>query len=173
MGAVLPASTALLRAAFQCYAQSVFLAETNCHLKLSFLDRHYASQIARTRPQVTRAPSGFRKFQAQHLMLSRESGQPGAAATQTGEILKTNRDKLALRRQSIRMLTQQRATQRPWRRHHCGPAPGTDDRGWGTSVIHASSGTSVINPSGGSALNPSGGRVLNLSGDRLLSPSAD
>ena len=76
-----------------------------CHLKLSFLDRHYASQIARTRPQVTRAPSGFRKFQAQHLMLSRESGQPGAAATQTGEILKTNRDKLALRRQSIRMLT--------------------------------------------------------------------
>jgi hypothetical protein len=173
MGAVLPASTALLRAAFQCYAQSVFLAETNCHLKLSFLDRHYASQIARTRPQVTRAPSGFRKFQAQHLMLSRESGQPGAAATQTGEILKTNRDKLALRRQSIRMLTNSELRSAHGGGTTAAPASGTDDRGWGTSVIHASSGTSVINPSGGSALNPSGGRVLNLSGDRLLSPSAD
>jgi len=87
--------------------------------------------------------------------------------------LKTNRDKLALRRQSIRMLTNSELRSAHGGGTTAAPASGTDDRGWGTSVIHASSGTSVINPSGGSALNPSGGRVLNLSGDRLLSPSAD
>jgi hypothetical protein len=106
-------------------------------------------------------------------MLSRESGQPGAAATQTGEILKTNRDKLALRRQSIRTLTDSELRIAHGGGTSAAPAPGTDRQTIGTSgtsVINPSGG-SVLNPSGGSVLNPSGGRVLNPSGGRVLNPS--
>ncbi|MGX9789650.1 hypothetical protein [Mycobacterium sp. MMS18-G62] len=84
-----------------------------------------------------------------------------------------NRNKLALRRQSIRTLTDSEL-----RIAHGGnsaaPAPGTDRQTISasqTSVIRASSGTSVINPSGGSVANPSGGSVLNPSGGRVLNPS--
>ncbi|HVQ51223.1 MAG TPA: hypothetical protein VMS92_14375 [Mycobacterium sp.] len=90
--------------------------------------------------------------------------------------MNTNRNKLALRRQSIRTLTDSEL-----RIAHGGGngaitslAPGTDRQTIGTSgtsVIHASSGTSVINPSGGSVANPSGGSVLNPSGGRVLNPS--
>jgi hypothetical protein len=89
-----------------------------------------------------------------------------------------NRNKLALRRQSIRTLTDSelRIAHGGTGAGGSGPsvAPGTDRQTIGTSgtsVIHASSGTSVINPSGGSVLNPSGGRVLNPSGGRVLNPS--
>jgi hypothetical protein len=87
--------------------------------------------------------------------------------------MKTNRNKLALRRQSIRTLTDSELRIAHGGGTGAAPAPGTDKQtiGSGTSVIHASSGTSVINPSGGSALNPSGGRVLNPSGGRVLNPS--
>lgn len=83
--------------------------------------------------------------------------------------MKTNRNKLALRRQSIRTLTDSelRIAHGGGSTISTGPAPGTDRQTTSTSatsVIHASSGTSVINPSGGSVLNPSGGRVLNPSG---------
>jgi hypothetical protein len=107
-------------------------------------------------------------------MLSRESGHPRAATTQTGEIMNINRNKLALRRQSIRTLTDSELRIAHGGGTSAAPAPGTDRQTIGTSgtsVIHASSGTSVINPSGGSALNPSGGSVLNPSGGRVLNPS--
>jgi hypothetical protein len=112
-------------------------------------------------------------FQALRPMLSRESGQPGAATTQTGEIMKTNRNKLALRRQSIRTLTDSELRIAHGGGTSAAPAPGTDRQSItsGTSIIHASSGTSVINPSGGNVLNPSGGRVLNPSGGSFLNPS--
>jgi hypothetical protein len=88
--------------------------------------------------------------------------------------MKTNRNKLALRRQSIRTLTDSELRIAHGGGTSAAPAPGTDRQSTissGTSVIHASSGTSVINPSGGSVLNPSGGRVLNPSGGRVLNPS--
>ena len=94
--------------------------------------------------------------------------------------MNTNRKKLALRRQSIRTLTDSELRIAHGGGTSVAPAPGTDRQtiSTGTSVIHASgtsiinpsggsvqsSGTSVINPSGGSALNPSGGRVFNPSG---------
>jgi len=89
--------------------------------------------------------------------------------------MKTNRNKLALRRQSIRTLTDSELRIAHGGGTSAAPAPGTDRQtistgtsvihaSSGTSVIHASSGTSVINPSAGSVLNPSGGRVLNPSG---------
>jgi hypothetical protein len=86
--------------------------------------------------------------------------------------MKTNRNKLALRRQSIRTLTDSELRIAHGGGTSAAPAPGTDKQtiGSGTSVIHAS-GTSVINPSGGSVLNPSGGNVLNPSGGRVLNPS--
>ncbi|MDT5051427.1 MAG: hypothetical protein QOG75_7355 [Mycobacterium sp.] len=88
--------------------------------------------------------------------------------------MKTNRNKLALRRQSIRTLTDSELRIAHGGGTSAAPAPGTDRQTIGTSgtsVIHASSGTSVINPSGGSVLNPSGGRVLNPSGGSVLNPS--
>jgi hypothetical protein len=89
--------------------------------------------------------------------------------------MKTNSKKLALRRQSIRTLTDSELRIAHGGGTSVAPAPGTDRQtgtiSSGTSVIHASSGTSVINPSGGSVLNPSGGRVLNPSGGRVFNPS--
>jgi len=89
--------------------------------------------------------------------------------------VKTNRNKLALRRQSIRTLTDSELRMVHGGGNSVAPAPGTDRQtgtiSSGTSVIHAS-GTSVINPSGGSVLNPSGGRELNPSGGRVFNPSA-
>jgi len=88
--------------------------------------------------------------------------------------VKTNRNKLALRRQSIRTLTDSELRIAHGGGTSAAPVPSTDRQltiSSGTSVIHASSGTSVINPSGGSVLNPSGGSVLNPSGGRVLNPS--
>ena len=89
--------------------------------------------------------------------------------------MKTNSNKLALRRQSIRTLTDSELRIAHGGGTSVAPAPGTDRQtgtiSSGTSVIHAS-GTSVINPSGGSVLNPSGGRELNPSGGRVFNPSA-
>ena len=72
----------------------------------------------------------------------------------------TNRNKLALRRQSIRTLTDS-----DLRFAHGGgpsvvPVPGTDRQS--VSVYHPSA-----NPSGGFVLNLPNGRVLNPSGGRL------
>jgi len=90
--------------------------------------------------------------------------------------MKTNSKKLALRRQSIRTLTDSELRIAHGGGTGAAPAPGTDRQSTissGTSVIRGSqSGTSVINPSGGSALNPSGGSALNPSGGRVLNPSA-
>jgi hypothetical protein len=88
--------------------------------------------------------------------------------------MKTNRNKLALRRQSIRTLTDSELRIAHGGGTSAAPAPGTDKQtiGSGTSVIHASSGTSVIHASSGtSVINPSGGNVLNPSGGRVLNPS--
>ena len=87
--------------------------------------------------------------------------------------MKTNRNKLALRRQSIRTLTDSELRIAHGGGTSAAPAPGTDRQtiGSGTSVIHGSSGTSVINQAGPSILNPSGGRVLNPSGGSVLNPS--
>jgi hypothetical protein len=88
--------------------------------------------------------------------------------------MNANRNKLALRRQSIRTLTDSELRIAHGGGTSVAPAPGTDRQSTispGTSIIHASSGTSVINPSGGSVLNPSGGSVLNPSGGRVLNPS--
>ena len=70
-----------------------------------------------------------------------------------------NRNKLALRRQSIRTLTDSELRIAHGGGTSAAPAPGTDRQtiSTGTSVIHASTGTSVINPSGGRVNNPSGG----------------
>ncbi|MBI3224284.1 MAG: hypothetical protein HYZ39_04400 [Mycolicibacterium cosmeticum] len=82
--------------------------------------------------------------------------------------MNTNR-KLALRRQSIRTLTDSELRIVNGGGTSAAPAPGTDRQTIGTSgtsVIRGSSisgGTSIINPSGGSVINPSGGRVLNPS----------
>jgi hypothetical protein len=86
-----------------------------------------------------------------------------------------NRNKLALRRQSIRTLTDSELRIAHGGGTSAAPGPGTDRQTIGTSgtsVIHGSfaSGPSM-NPSGGSALNPSGGNVLNPSGGRVLNPS--
>jgi hypothetical protein len=90
--------------------------------------------------------------------------------------MKNNRNKLALRRQSIRTLTDSEMSIAHGGGTSVAPAPGTDRQTSsvtsGTSIIRGSSGTSVINPSGGSALNPSGGSALNPSGGRVLNPSA-
>jgi hypothetical protein len=87
--------------------------------------------------------------------------------------MNTKRTKLALRRQSIRTLTDSELRIARGGGTSVAPAPGTDKQTLtiGTTVIHASSGTSVINPSGGSVLNPSGGRDLNPSGGRVFNPS--
>jgi hypothetical protein len=89
--------------------------------------------------------------------------------------MKTNRNKLALRRQSIRTLTDSEMRVAHGGGTSAPPAPGTDRQTStvtsGTSIIRGS-GTSVINPSGGSALNPSGGSALNPSGGRVFNPSA-
>jgi hypothetical protein len=80
--------------------------------------------------------------------------------------MNSNRNKLALRRQSIRTLTDSELGIVHGGNTSAAPAPGTDRQTIGTSgtsVIRVS-GTSVVNPSGGSALNPSGGRGLNPSG---------
>ncbi|MCT7368510.1 hypothetical protein [Mycolicibacterium llatzerense] len=81
----------------------------------------------------------------------------------------TNR-KLALRRQSIRTLTDSELRIAHGGGPSVAPAPGTDRQtiSTGTSIIRQSTGTSIINPSGGS---PSGGNVLNPSGGRVLNPS--
>jgi hypothetical protein len=103
-------------------------------------------------------------------MLSREAANQGRDHT-TGEIMKTNSNKLALRRQSIRTLTDSELRIAHGGGTSAAPAPGTDRQSTatitsGTSVIHGSSvsGTSIVNPSGGRVLNPSGGSVLNPSG---------
>jgi hypothetical protein len=102
-------------------------------------------------------------------MLSREAANQGRDHT-TGEIMKTNSNKLALRRQSIRTLTDSELRIAQGGGTSAPPAPGTDRQTAtitsGTSVIHGSSvsGTSIVNPSGGRVLNPSGGSVLNPSG---------
>ena len=91
--------------------------------------------------------------------------------------MKTNRTKLALRRQSIRTLTDSEL--RVANGGNTSAAPGSDRQtiSTGTSVISQSGGTSVINPSGGSVqsgtsvINPSGGRGLNPSGGRVFNPS--
>ncbi|MDT5065748.1 MAG: hypothetical protein QOK02_1903 [Mycobacterium sp.] len=83
--------------------------------------------------------------------------------------------KLALRRQSIRTLTDSELRIAHGGGPSVAPAPGTDRQTIGTSgtsIIRGSvsGGTSVINPSGGSVasgtsvINPSGGRALNPSG---------
>jgi hypothetical protein len=83
--------------------------------------------------------------------------------------MKTNRNKLALRRQSIRTLTDSELRIAHGGGPSVAPAPGTDRQtstsNSGTSIIRASvsGGTSIINPSGGRVLNPSGGSVLNPS----------
>ena len=84
------------------------------------------------------------------------------------------RNKLALRRQSIRTLTDSELRIANGGGTSAAPAPGTDRQTIGTSgtsIIHASSGTSVINPSGGSVANPSGGFGINPSGGRVFNPS--
>jgi len=68
-----------------------------------------------------------------------------------GEIMNSNRNKLALRRQSIRTLTDSELRIVNGGGTGGAPAPGTDRQTIGTS------GTSVISPSGSRALNPSGG----------------
>lgn len=90
--------------------------------------------------------------------------------------MNTNRNKLALRRQSIRTLTDSELRIAHGGGPSVAPAPGTDRQTIGTSgtsIIRGSvsGGTSVINPSGGSVassgtsvINPSGGRALNPSG---------
>ena len=84
--------------------------------------------------------------------------------------MNTNRNKLALRRQSIRTLTDSELRIAHGGGPSVAPAPGTDRQTIGTSgtsVIRGSSisgGTSIIHPSGGSVANPSGGRALNPSG---------
>jgi hypothetical protein len=88
--------------------------------------------------------------------------------------MNAKRDKLALRRQSIRTLTDSELRIAHGGGTSAAPAPGTDRQTIGTSgtsVIHASSGTSVINPSGGIVANPSGGFGLNPSGGRINNPS--
>ena len=93
--------------------------------------------------------------------------------------MNTNRKKLALRRQSIRTLTDSELRIAHGGGGSISTAAGTDKQtiSSGTSVIRAS-GTSVINPSGGSVqssgtsvINPSGGSVLNPSGGRVFNPS--
>jgi len=93
--------------------------------------------------------------------------------------MNTNRKKLALRRQSIRNLTDSELRIAHGGGGSISTAAGTDKQtiSSGTSVIRAS-GTSVINPSGGSVqstgtsvINPSGGSVLNPSGGRVFNPS--
>jgi hypothetical protein len=107
-------------------------------------------------------------------MLLLNANQPGPANTK-GSIMNTNRNKLALRRQSIRTLTDSELRIVNGGGTSAAPAPGTDRQTIGTSgtsVIRGSlsGGTSVINPSGGSVasgtsvINPSGGRALNPSG---------
>ena len=87
--------------------------------------------------------------------------------------MNTNRNKLALRRQSIRTLTDSELRIAHGGGPSVAPAPGTDRQTIGTSgtSVIRQSGTSVINPSGGSVassgtsvINPSGGRALNPSG---------
>jgi hypothetical protein len=83
-------------------------------------------------------------------------------------------NKLALRRQSIRTLTDSEMRIANGGGTGAAPAPGTDRQSIGTSgtsIIHASTGTSVINPSGGSVANPSGGFGINPSGGRVFNPS--
>jgi hypothetical protein len=85
--------------------------------------------------------------------------------------MNSNRNKLALRRQSIRTLTDSEL--RIVNGGGTGaPAPGTDRQTIGTSgtSVIRQSGTSVINPSGGSAMS-SGTSVINPSGGRVLAPS--
>ena len=72
--------------------------------------------------------------------------------------MNTNRNKLALRRQSIRTLTDSELRIVNGGGTGGAPAPGTDRQTIGTS------GTSVIRPTGTSVINPSGGRALNPSG---------
>jgi hypothetical protein len=79
--------------------------------------------------------------------------------------MNTNRNKLALRRQSIRTLTDSELRIVNGGGTSAAPAPGTDRQTIGTS------GTSVIRPTGTSVINPSGGRVLNPSGGHVLNPS--
>jgi hypothetical protein len=86
--------------------------------------------------------------------------------------MNSNRNKLALRRQSIRTLTDSELRIAHGGSPSIAPAPGTDRQTIGTSgtSVIRPSGTSVINPSGGSVasgtsvINPSGGRGLNPSG---------
>jgi hypothetical protein len=80
--------------------------------------------------------------------------------------------KLALRRQSIRTLTDSELRIVNGGGTGAAPAPGTDRQTIGTSgtsVIRLS-GTSVINPSGGSVAS-SGTSVISPSGSRALNPS--
>jgi hypothetical protein len=89
--------------------------------------------------------------------------------------MNSNRNKLALRRQSIRTLTDSELRIVNGGGTGVAPAPGTDRQTIGTSgtsVIRQSSGTSVINPSGTSVIHQSSGTsVINPSGSRGLNPS--
>ena len=85
--------------------------------------------------------------------------------------MNSNRNKLALRRQSIRTLTDSELRIAHGGGPSVAPAPGTDRQTIGTSgtsviraVGHVRWSTVRRRPSGGSALNPSGGRALNPSG---------
>ena len=86
--------------------------------------------------------------------------------------MNSNRNKLALRRQSIRTLTDSELRIVNGGGTGGAPAPGTDRQTIGTSgtSVIRQSGTSVINPSGGSAMS-SGTSVINPSGGRVLAPS--
>jgi hypothetical protein len=86
-----------------------------------------------------------------------------------GEIMNTNTNKLALRRQSIRMLTDSELRFAHGGAPSVAPAPGTDRQtiSSGTSVIRLTGAVTsavvhltggILNPSGGRA-NPSGGSV--------------
>ncbi|MDT5011257.1 MAG: hypothetical protein QOH57_2874 [Mycobacterium sp.] len=83
--------------------------------------------------------------------------------------MNSNRNKLALRRQSIRTLTDSELRSANGGGTGGAPAPGTDRQTIGTSgtSVIRPSGTSVISPSGTSVINPSGGSVANPSGGRI------
>lgn len=80
--------------------------------------------------------------------------------------MNTNRNKLALRRQSIRTLTDSELRIAHGGGNGAGASPVATTSANSVSVS-ASSGTSVIHPSGGSVVNPSGGSVANPSVGRV------
>jgi hypothetical protein len=90
-----------------------------------------------------------------------------------GEIMNTNGNKLALRRQSIRTLTDSELRFAHGGAPTVAPAPGTDRQtiGGGTSVYRVTGAvTSAVVHLTGAILNPSGGRA-NPSGGSVDVPS--